>query len=340
MPVTLKDIASLSGTSVSTVSRVLNGKGQRISAATRRRVRAAAETLAYQPNPLARGLRLQQTMALGLLIPDIANPFFAHITRSIQQEAHRQGYQLMVCDTNEDLALEVEHLDLLQRQRVDGLMVMPVGQEAAHLNPLLAHQRPLVLIDRYFDTLDSHAVVLDNHKGGFMATELLIQHGHVRIGVIQGLPGVSTTMERLSGYHEALRRHGLPSDPALIAGHDFRVQSGYDATRTLLKHPDPPTALFATGDLLALGALQAIRDAGLRIPEDLSLVSFDDIEFAPVLMCPLTTIGQPWEDMGKAALQLLLEQITHPAPGPGKKIVFQPTLHERASVAAPPARPT
>lgn len=335
MPATLHDIAQRSGTSVSTVSRVLNGKGHRISQDTHRRVMEAARELGYRPNPLARGLRLQKTMSIGLVMPDIANPFFAHVTRTIQREMHAHGYSLMVCNTNEDPVLEVEHIDLLQRNQVDGLIVMPVGKETAHLEAVLDQQMPLVLFDRCFEHLSAHSVVLDNRKGGFMATDLLARHGHHRIGLVQGLVGTSTNTERLRGYRDALIQHDLPFDPALVAGDDFRERNGYAATKELLNLDNPPTALFAMGDLLALGALQALLEAQYAIPDDLSMVSFDEIDFAPVLFCPLTTIGQPREAMSKAAVNLLLEQINQTGLDEAQKIVFQPKLYERASVASP-----
>lgn len=335
MPATLRDIAARANTSVSTVSRVLNGKDERISEETRQLVLEAAKELKYRPNPLARGLRLKKTNSIGLVVPDISNPFFAHVTRSIQALAHRHGYTLVVCNTDEDLETEREHIDLLRRQRVDGMIVMPIGLEFGHLEKLQRSGMPLVLLDRYDDALNAHAVVLNNHRGGYLATELLIDHGHRRIGISQGLDGTSTNAERVRGYQDALRDHGIPADERLVVGFDYREQSGYESTKALLCLEGRPTAIFATSDLIALGVIRALLEEGLQIPRDVSIVSFDDVDFAPVLVAPLTTVAQPREDMGEAAVQLLVEQIEAGA-GADKKarqVVFQPRLIERGSVA-------
>ncbi len=334
MAVTLKDIARKAKVSVSTVSRVVNRKseGARISHKTEKLVLRPAAELNYRPNQLARGLRVKKTHTIGLIVPDISNPFFSYIIRSVQTKAHKLGYALVVCDTDENVALEVEHLHLLVSKGVDGLIVLPVGRKHLHLQPILHEHIPLVLVDRSFESLHTSSVVIDNFMGGFEATDHLIANGHKRIGIVQGIPDTYTNIGRVDGYKAALARHGIPLDLRLIAGKDFRRESGYAATKSLLRSTNRPTAIFATGDLLTLGALQAIEEEGLRIPQDISVVAFDDMDFAPFLVCPLTTVAQPKEHIGALAVELLIEQMKTPAKRLQKRVVLKPKLVVRKSV--------
>lgn len=334
MAVTLNDIADKAGVSVSTVSRVLNDKAKkyRISPDTESLVLRTAEVLRYRPNHLARGLRLKKSNTIGLITPDISNPFFAYIIKRVQKVAHDQGYTLVVCNTDEDQELEIEHTNLLYRDRIDGLIVMPVGQRYDHFEEWLSKGTPLVLLDRCFEDIPANTVVVDNHQGAYKAIEYLIQHGHERIAIIQGLPGTYTSTERLRGYREALQAHGLPVDESLIVGSDFRQENGYIEMKLLLNMGVPPTAVFATSDLITLGVLQAVTEEGLAIPEDLSLVTFDDFDFAPYLKCPLTAVRQPKEMMGEMAVKLLVEDLQNERQG-RKRIVLKPSLIVRESVA-------
>jgi LacI family transcriptional regulator len=334
MRVTLNDIAKKAGISISTVSRVLNKHSSkyRISRETERRVQTAARELNYRPNQLARGLRLRKTHTVGLMVPDISNPFFAYIIRSIQGKAHDAGYSLVVCDTNEDLDLEVEHTKLLYSKGVDGLIVMPVGRDYHHLEEVIKNGVPLVVMDRVFDDLKADSVFVDNHRGALEAVDYLTKNGHTRIGIIQGLPGTFTATNRLRGYKEALERSGIEIDERLIVGRDFRSDNGYTETKLLLRIEKPPTALFTTSDLITLGALRAIDEERLSIPEDISVVGFDDIEGVQYFQCPITTVAQPREAMGDIAVKLLLDQIKSSRRNEPRKIVLQPRLIIRESV--------
>ncbi|MBP1654736.1 MAG: rbsR, partial [Bacteroidetes bacterium] len=240
--ITLKDIAQKSGLSVSIVSRVLNRKSEkyRISAETERRVLKTARELNYRPNQLARGLRLKKTHTVGLIAPDLSNPFFAAIIKSAQSVAHRLGYSLVVCDTDENLQLEMEHVNLLHSKGVDGLIVLPVGQRSSHFEFLVRQSVPLVIVDRVFDQLATNTVVIDNRTGAREAVEYLIRNGHRRIAIIQGLPGTYTSDGRVKGYLDALEAHGIPVDESLIVGKDFRKQNGYVETKLLLGRRDRP----------------------------------------------------------------------------------------------------
>lgn len=339
MAITLNDIAERAGVSVSTVSRVLNKKAgkYRISADTEERIIKTARDLKYRPNQIARGLRLKKTNTLGLIAPDVSNPFFAHIIKRVQNVAHGMGYSLIVCNTDENLDQEIEHVNLLYRNRVDGLIAMPVGQEYAHFYEWLEKGRPLVLLDRCFDEIDAGMVVVDNYTGAYEAVEYLIGYGHARIAFIQGLPGTYTNNARLKGYRDALQAHGLAPDADLVVGSDFRQENGYMEMKLLLSLDEPPTAIFASSDLITLGALQAIYEEGLSIPEDISLLMFDDFDFAPYLKCPLTAVRQPKELMGEMAVKMLVEDLKNPKAG-GKRIVLKPKLVVRNSVAVPARR--
>lgn len=338
MPITLDDIAKMAGVSVSTVSRVFNNKidQYRIGSKTAKSILKVARELNYRPNQLARGLRLKKTHTLGLVVPDISNPFFAYVIRSIQKVSHSLGYSLIVCDTDENLDLEIEHIDLLTSKRMDGLIVMPVGQEYAHIERLIRENIPLVLLDRCFSDLHANSVVIDNHKGACEAVEHLISYGHRRIAIIQGLPHTYTNTGRVQGYKEALTKHGIPVDEGLIVGSDFRKENGYIETKFLLHLENPPTAVFATSDLITLGALQAIAEEGLKIPTDISLVAFDDIDFAMSLLCPITAVAQPKETMGELAVKLLIEHIKNRKKWKPKRIMLKSKLIVRESVGPVP----
>jgi LacI family transcriptional regulator len=334
MAVTLHDIARQSGVSISTVSRVLNKKSvrSRISRQTEKLILKTAKELNYRPNQLARGLRLKRTHTIGLVVPDVSNPFFAFITKSVQTVSHKLGYTLVVCDTDENLPLEVEHTQMLCSKGVDGLIVLPVGQKSNHLEGLLRNGVPLVVVDRSFTGLNSSTVVIDNHGGAFEATELLIRNGHKRIAIVQGLPDTFTASGRLRGFLDAHEKYGIPVDRRLIVGRDFRKETGYIETKFLLSLEHRPTAIFTTCDLITLGALEAIMEEGLEIPRDVSIVAFDDIESASYFRCPITAIAQPKENMGEIAVKLLLEQIRNPNKYEPKRIVLKPKLVVRESV--------
>jgi LacI family transcriptional regulator len=242
------------------------------------------------------------------------------------------GYSLVVCDTDENLDLEIEHTNLLLSKRVDGLIIMPVGQSCDHLRKLRKEGMPFVLVDRTFDELEASSVVVDNYRGAFDAVEHLIEYGHTKIAIIQGLPNTSTNMGRLKGYLDALAKHGITPVEELMVGNSFRTATGYVETKVLLSMPSPPTAIFATSDLITLGVLEAIEEEGLSIPNDISLAVFDEIDFGPFLKCPLTTVAQPKENMGELAVKILVDQLKSKQKKETKRIVLKPTLVRRNSV--------
>ena len=334
MAATLSDIAQRTGLSVSTVSRVLNDKAEeyRISNEAKQLVLDAAKKLNYRPNPMARGLKLKKTMSIGLVVPDLANPFFAQLTSSIQGVAYELGYSLIVCSTNDNIDLEEEHVRFLWSKSVDGMIVIPVGLRYAHFENIVNEELPLVLLDRYFEELKVPAVVADNYDGASRATTHILEQGHKRIAFIQGLPGTSTNTERLRGYKAALEKYGIPFAERFVVGEDYNEESGYEAVKSVLDMNDSPTALFTTSDVILLGALKALDERELGIPKDISLATFDDIDFASYLKCPITAVAQPKKAMGKKAVEVLIEQVERGGGRQSESVKFSTDLIVRRSV--------
>jgi LacI family transcriptional regulator len=333
---TLHDVAAKAGVSVSTASRVLNGKSRkyRISPATAELVERIAAELEYRPNHVARGLRLNRTDSIGLVAPDISNPFFAGIIKRVQNVANEMGYSLLVCDSDERLESEIEHVNLMFRNRVDGLIVMAVGNSSEHFVEWLETGRPLVFIDRCFDELPADSISVDNYSGARQGVEHLIAAGHRRIAFIQGLADTFTNRARLAGYRDALAEAGIPVPEELIVGGDYREERGYMETKLLMSLAHPPTAIFATSDLITLGVFRAVYEEDLSIPEDVSLVMFDDFEFAPYMRCPPTAIRQPKKLMGELAVKML-DSAIHGRSDQEKRVRLKTKLIERDSVGPP-----
>ncbi|MBN2410913.1 LacI family DNA-binding transcriptional regulator [candidate division KSB1 bacterium] len=332
--ITLKTIAHQLGISESTVSRVLNGKASkyRISKKTEEIILKTAKELNFTPNPLARSLRLNKTNTIGLVIPDISNPFFSSIARNVEQEARKLGYSIILCDTEEDTDLEKESLELLELRKVDGLIISPVGQTFNYIKRIYNNGMPIVIIDRYFPDLDIPYVTSDNYKGAFEAISYLIDNGHRSIACIQGLTHTSPNNERVRGYREALLNYHLPVDEALIVGDSFGEQNGYLETKLLLKNEKNITAIFSVSNLISLGALRAIYEEGLRVPEDISIISFDDQPYSDYLATPMTTVTQKNKEMGQISIKLLINQIESKIRFSSKCVILPTKLIKRKSV--------
>ena len=334
MSTTLKNIAQKTGFSVSTVSRVLHDKSKKykISEATQQDIKNAAEELGYSLNKLARGLRLQRTLEIGVVVPDIANPFFSSLLKSIGGELRKGGYNLIVYDSDENISIEREAVKSLLEKRVDGLIIASVGQDYSHIQNIRDANIPLIMVDRCFDSLDIDSVSVDNVKGALLAVNHLIKEGHTRIAFIQGLLGTYANETRLQGYKQALENANITIDNQLIVGDDFRSLNGYLETKHLLTISSPPTAIFTAGDLIALGALEACRENSKRIPDDVSLVTFDDPVFTSYLSPALTAIEQPITKMAEMAVAILYRRIQNPHDQ-RRKVLLEPKLNVRYSVA-------
>jgi len=334
MACTLIDIAVKTGFSVSTVSRVLHDKSQKykISEETKIAVRKAAEELGYRPNTLARGLRLKKTHEIGVIVPDIANPFFASLIKGLATELRKVGYNFVVYDSDENIGIERASIKSLLEKRVDALIIASVGQDFSHLSRLRESGVPMVTVDRCFDPLDVDSVSTDNVKGSLLAMNHCLREGHTRIAFIQGLPGTYANETRLQGYKLALENAGIPLDKRLIVGDDFRSMNGYLETKLLLKMSPPPSAIFTAGDLIALGALEACREDNFQIPDRISLVTFDDPVFATYLSPALTAIEQPIAKMAETAVAMLFRRIRIP-DAERRQVLLEPKLIVRNSVS-------
>lgn len=332
--ITLKRIADQLGLSTTTVSRALGGQARRyrIGRETERKVRELAQSLGFAPNQLARGLRLKRTSTIGLVIPDISNPFFAGIARQIALGARNSGYSVIVCDSQDTEGLEIESLELLRGRGVEGIVLCPVGRSAEHLARFEQDASPMVLVDRYFPGLQLPYVVSDNFAGARDAINHLIENGHRRIACLQGLCGTSPNEDRLRGYREAINAAGLPLDESLIVGDDFGEQSGYIATKLLLKSARDFTAIFAFSNLISLGVVRALAEEGLRIPADISLIAFDDQPYSAYLAAPMTTVAQSAAEMGQIAVKLLFDRIQSPERAVQGGILLPTSLVVRRSV--------
>jgi LacI family transcriptional regulator len=331
---TLHDVARAAGVSIATVSATVNQTAY-VSPALQDRVRRAIAEVGYHPDVIARSLRTRTTKTLGLIISDIANPFFTSVIRGIEDVANARGYALVLCNTDERLEKERAYVQLLRSRRVDGVIMAPVGGTEAYadLNDTLGV--PVVFIDRSVPAR-ADIVVTDNVRGAREVVRHLTGLGHRRIGVITGLPRISTSEERLAGYQAALQAAGVPVDPALMKVGYSRLEGGYRAAQDLLAMPDRPTAIFATNNLMAIGLMRAVAERGLRCPADVSVACFDDFEWASVFHPRLTTVAQPAYEMGSTAADLLLVRLAGRAPAEPERRVLTPTLVVRDSCGAPP----
>jgi len=307
--VTIRDVARVSEVSPMTVSRVINHDG-RVRPETRRRVEAAIAELGYVPSRLARGLSGRKTGTVALIVPDVANPFFTLVVRGAEDVARRAGFRIILCDTRADLALERDVIEEMIAHRVEGIAIAPVSDGSRpHLRRLTRFGVPFVLLDRTVNGVDADVVIGDSVGGAQRLVEHLIGLGHRRIGMIVEADDVSTARDRRRGYEQALEHAGLPLDPALIALSTVDPEGGFAGMEELLSSEPRPTAVFTVNNLVALGAIEAVRAQGLEVPDDVALVCFDDIEHASRLYPFLTVMVQPAETFGTLGTQLLLERI-------------------------------
>ena len=305
---TIKDVANLAGVHPSTVSRVINDDS-RISEKTKNKVLLIIKKLRYTPNAIARGLKTKRTHTLGMLIPDITNPFFAEIARGVEDAASKNNFNVILCNTDDKLKKERTYLEILRGKRVDGLILGTAHIKDKSILELEKNNFPYILISRNIEGLDKNCVIVDDEVGGIMATEYLIKLGHRRIAHITGPLKTRSALNRLKGYKLVLKKHRIEYKDELVGEGDFRIKGGYQVMKRFLKLTEPPTAIFAANDLLALGAMQVIQKKNFHIPEDFSVVGFNDIKLASFVYPPLTTIRQPMLEMGALAVKMLIKII-------------------------------
>jgi LacI family transcriptional regulator len=326
---TMADVAREAGVSLMTVSRVVNDKGE-ISAATRERVMQVIERLGYRPSGIARGLVTQRTGTVGLVVPDIANPFFSDLAGGAEDKAYAEGYSIFLCNTKEDPQREVATLESLAEKRVDGLIVCSSRLANNKLRAALEQHPVAVLFNRRVPDLDVGTVCVDDELGGRMATEHLLHSGHGAVGFLAGPPASYSGKQRTKGYRNALEAAGQPYHEARVRHCSADIEGGRKATRELLgQHPEL-TALFCYNDLVAVGALQACIALNQRVPEDVAIVGTDDIPLAALVTPALTTCRTSRYDLGARVMALLLERVSG-CPEPCQDVMVEPGLVVRAS---------
>jgi len=304
----IKDVAKRANVSITTVSHIIN-QTRYVSDELTERVNKAMEELDYHPNSLARGLRSGKTKTIGLVIPDISNQFFAEISRKIEDKGFEHGYSVILCNTDDNPQKEKTYIDVLIAKKVEGIIFISTVVESNNLQKTLEFNIPIIVVDRDIKDINSDIVLVDNNVGGYEATRYLIQLGHRRIACIEGPSPITPSSQRVGGYRKALQEARIPVDEDLIIAGDFRYESGNKAMRYLLNLSQPPTAVFACNDMMALGAIQAVNDHGLRIPDDISVIGFDNIPFSQTVYPTLTTMAQPIYEMAGLAVDLLIDRI-------------------------------
>jgi DNA-binding LacI/PurR family transcriptional regulator len=333
-PVTMRQIAERAQVSIGTVSHVINGTAK-VREKLRQRVLEAIRSLGYQPSQLARGLRRNQTSMLVMIIPDVTNPFFPAVVRGVEDVAYRGSFRLVLCNTDNDPRKEVSYLNELSSYRPAGWLVIPsVDSEIAPYLKPAASGPPVVCIDRQPKGWNGDVVLVANEEGAHCAARHLLRMGHRHLAVITGPLHLANAVERLKGFKRALAEAKVSIEPDYVQEARFERHSGYQAATRLLRMLPRPTAIFACNDLMALGVLLAAREFGLRCPEDISIVGFDNLDFAEFTAPALTTVCQPGYQLGTTAARLLLERIAG-LKQPSKKVVLPTELKIRQSVAPP-----
>jgi LacI family transcriptional regulator len=311
VPVTMRDVARKAGVSIRTVSRVVNNQGE-ISDETRQRVLATIEELGYRPSKVARALVTRRTETIGLVFGDITNPFFPEVARGVMDTAEARGYNVFVCNSDENVEQEARILQSLADHAVDGVIIYPGFGGGDDLRAFAEHHGPLVAINCFFDYPGASRVMIDTRRGAKLAVNYLIDKGHTAIGMLAGQAPSLNLMRRVRGYRDALRAHGLPFVKEWVLAGPPVVERGAESTRQLLTQYPQITAIFAYNDLLAAGAIQACKELGLRVPDDCAAVGFDDIELASLITPSLTTVRVDKYDLGWQAMTRLLEMLDNP----------------------------
>lgn len=323
---TIHNVAKRAGVSLSTVSRVLNDSAS-VTSQTREKVEAAIDELGYEKTKAESIKSVEETKAVGLIIPDILNPFFPLLIKGVENVSKIHGYDLILCDSDDDLELEQQHIHTLQHREVDGVIIIP-SSETTHVEELVNGGIPFVFLDRFIEIEGASYVISDSEDGAYQAMKYLLKLGHQRILHVIGHKQLSTEQARIRGIQRALTEEGLLYDDALCVDGNYHTENAYRAVTHVLQERTEFTAIFATNDMMALGAKQSLEEHGLKIPEDISLIGYDDIFFASIIS--LTTVAQPAYEMGKNAMVLLLDLINERITAP-QHIVLRPSMVIRGS---------
>lgn len=333
MSVTIKDIAAACGLSVTTVSLVLNNKPNRIPEETRNRITSAAESLNYHPNRIAVSMITKRTDTIGLILPDINNLYFSELAKSLEEEVCKHGYTVLYGNTADQIQREFNYVDNFLSRGVDALIIVHsssfgIKEQEKVIGMAKNADTPLLSVDRSFEFPEIPCVMVDQYKGGYTAATHLIRSGHRKIGCITGPSHISSSLERLKGYEQALKDNNIPFDEKMIYTGDFQAESGYTGIKELLKQGI--TAVFACNDMMALGVYKACAELLLSIPDDLSVIGFDDIFITEFINPPLTTLCQPVREIGREVARQTLDILSGNV-SIGKQTVFVPILKNRSS---------
>lgn len=332
MSLNIKAIAEKAGVSTATVSRVLSGfPGVREK--TKKKVMKITSELNYEVDGIARSLRQKKTFKIGVIVGDVLSQFYTVLAKSIEDIAHKYGYSMILCNGDDDPEKELNYLKVLRSSRVDGIIIAPTGKNAGYINNLLQSNIKIVLIDRLIEGVDCDAVLVDNEKGAYTAVKYLIDKGYKKIAIIDGFIDRTTGKERLKGYLRALNENNIPRNDDFIKIKDFKKRSGIVFANELLENKNKPEAIFVANLELTLGAIISIKSLGLKIPDDIAVIGFDDSDWAQILEPPLTLISQPVYDLGETAAEMLIKNIENDNSKKEKLIVTMNTkLIERGSV--------
>lgn len=330
MAATIKDVARLAEVAVGTVSRYLNG--YKVTAANRLRIESAVKALDFKINPIARSLKTNKSMTVAVIVPALANIFSMNIIESIERHLDRFGYSVMVCDSQYGLAKERAKLEFVKEKYADGVVLMPICDRGSHIAGALGPEIPVVLVDRLVDDFVTDAVVIDNINAVYQAVEELIVRGHRRIGMIAGPQGIFTARERLEGYRRVLKDYGIAEDARLILYGDYLTVTGYQQMQRLLLQERRPTAVIVSNYEMTLGAVTCLNDQGVAIPEDLSVVGFDQLELSGLVKPALSVIVQPKEEIGLEAAKILVRRMNGDKSGPPTIVRLKARFLRRDSI--------
>jgi LacI family transcriptional regulator len=332
MKSTIYDVANRANVAISTVSRVLNNSGY-VSEKTKQKVLKAIEELHFQQNMVATALMKKQTHTFGLIIPDIKNAFYSDLTRAVEDVANQHGYNVILCNTDHNLHKEADYVNFLLQKGIDGIIFStPVVRDNNVRNVIESRpDLPVVVIGSRVEGVQIDEILVDNYEGGYEVTHYLLEQGHRRIGFISGSGGTYATIERLKGFKTAFEELGIKPDSDIILLGDFSIESGYENAKKLLQKKERPTAIFAGNDSIAVGVYRAARELQLKIPDDLSVVGFDDSLYAQILTPMLTTVHTPIQEMGARAMTFAINTLKGEKTSK-ETVVFRPTLLIRESV--------
>lgn len=321
MSVNIKIIAEKAGVSTATVSRVLSGYPG-VSEKTKKKVMKVTSQLNYEVDGIARSLRQKKTYKIGVIFENVLSQFYSTLAKSIEGVANKYGYSVILCNADDDPEKELKYLKVLRSSRVDGIIIAPTGKNSDYVNNLLQTNIKVVLVDRLIDGVDCDAVLVDNEKGAYIAVKYLVDNGYKKIALINGFIDRTTGRERLNGYIRALKESNISVNNNFIKIGDFKKRSGILLSEELLKNQDKPEAIFAANLDLTLGTLLTVKKLGLKIPEDIAIIGFDDSDWAQILEPPLTVISQPVYDLGSTAAELLIKNIEENDDSKREKLII------------------